>query len=136
MTTQLTYDEKKFVDGMRNASDQYDPFTNDEVQELIKIVDRLDRAYDALRRGYYPGEPAAVRAPTPSRYTLATCGRCKGKGNFKCPNCTGRGEVSDAYGNDYMCPACKGEGREDCLQCKGTGKMEVETPAAQPDAQP
>lgn len=39
----LTADERATVENLRNASDQYDPFTGDEVAALIAIIDRLTK---------------------------------------------------------------------------------------------
>lgn len=65
MTTQMTPEESNYVDNMRHSSDVYVPYSKTDIDTLIAIIDRLDRAYDALRRGYYPGDPATEPAAEP-----------------------------------------------------------------------
>lgn len=39
----LTVDERATVENLRNASDEYAPFTGDEIAALIAIIDRLTK---------------------------------------------------------------------------------------------
>lgn len=62
MTNQLTPDEQRFVDAMRDAGDEYVPFQKNEILRLIEIIDRLTLAQASALAA--PGKPlsAAQRA--------------------------------------------------------------------------
>jgi len=53
-----------------------------------------------------------------------TCSRCSGRGEVKCPMCSGVGHKM-VNGHLTLCTRCNGRGKVSCGHCGGTGKYQT-----------